>query len=139
MIASYRMKALAALLALLTPCSVIAFAPARTMVPATIPTTVNPILSSPNFISPTFHAPASKLHMASASAAIEEPSDGNEASSGGDGTMTALLFNLVKSIVGAGVLSLPAGELVFEIVIVIISSIFLQLINIYFAISLILP
>jgi hypothetical protein len=124
MISSYRMKALAALLTLLTPCSVIAFAPARTMVPVTIPTSMNPILSSPNnFISSTFHAPASKLHMASASAAIEEPSDGNEASSGGDGTMTALLFNLVKSIVGAGVLSLPAGELVFKIAIVIISSI----------------
>ena len=114
------MKALAALLALLTPCSVMAFAPARTMVPVTIPTSVNPSLSSPNFISSSFHAPASKLYMASASVAIEEPSDGNEASSGGDGTMTALLFNLVKSIVGAGVLSLPAGELFFEIVIVII-------------------
>jgi hypothetical protein len=45
---------------------------------------------------------------------MEEPSEGKETSSGGDGTMSALMFNLVKSIVGAGVLSLPAGKLLLD-------------------------
>jgi len=57
---------------------------------------------------------SSQLHMTSAAASMEEPSDdGIEKTSGGDGTMSALMFNLVKSIVGAGVLSLPAGVSAF--------------------------
>ena len=51
----------------------------------------------------------STLHMTSTVASMEDPSEGKETSSGGDGTMSALMFNLVKSVVGAGVLSLPAG------------------------------
>jgi hypothetical protein len=34
---------------------------------------------------------------------------------GGTSTMTSHLFNMVKAIVGVGVLSLPAGEFVFEL------------------------
>jgi len=52
---------------------------------------------------------SSKLHMSSAAASMEDPNEGKEATSGGDGAMPALMFNLVKSILGAGVLSLPAG------------------------------
>ena len=54
----------------------------------------------------------SKLHMTSTAAAVDDPSEGGKdtsKASGGEGTMSALMFNLVKSIVGAGVLSLPAG------------------------------
>jgi len=54
------------------------------------------------------------LRMSATAAAMEEPSEGKETSSGGDGTMSALMFNLVKSIVGAGVLSLPAGKLLLD-------------------------
>lgn len=46
------------------------------------------------------------LHMASAVAGVDT-SDSD--SKGGDASMSSLTFNLVKSIVGAGVLSLPAG------------------------------
>lgn len=82
-----------------------AFAPSRTMVPSTIPLQMNSPFSKFNLevFNPT------QLQMTAASAAIEDTSDDSNASSGGEGTMTALLFNLVKSIVGAGVLSLPAG------------------------------
>lgn len=56
----------------------------------------------------------SKLHMTSAATvASDDNSEGKDvaaAAGGGEGTMSALMFNLVKSIVGAGVLSLPAGE-----------------------------
>lgn len=54
----------------------------------------------------------SKLHMTSTTAAVDDNSEGKDtvAAGGGEGTMSALMFNLVKSIVGAGVLSLPAGE-----------------------------
>ena len=37
-------------------------------------------------------------------------SDGEETSGGGTATIPDEIFNLVKSIVGAGVLSLPAGK-----------------------------
>jgi len=49
-----------------------------------------------------------KLHMTATTASgsfAEEP----DATKGGDASMSNLIFNLVKSIVGAGVLSLPAG------------------------------
>eukprot|EP00535_Pseudo-nitzschia_heimii_P002809 CAMPEP_0197184796 /NCGR_PEP_ID=MMETSP1423-20130617/10600_1 /TAXON_ID=476441 /ORGANISM="Pseudo-nitzschia heimii, Strain UNC1101" /LENGTH=495 /DNA_ID=CAMNT_0042635703 /DNA_START=89 /DNA_END=1576 /DNA_ORIENTATION=- len=46
------------------------------------------------------------LKAVSASSATEESSDG-------DATVTQLIFNLVKGIVGAGVLSLPAGVAAF--------------------------
>jgi len=47
-----------------------------------------------------------------AAAAIDAASNANEASNNGGGTASIPneVFNLVKSIVGAGVLSLPAGE-----------------------------
>lgn len=80
-----------------------AFAPANT-VPA-----VNEMKAS-NVMPLNFRAGGSKLQMAAASAAMEKPSEGN---SSGGGTMAALTFNLVKSIVGAGVLSLPAGIAAF--------------------------
>lgn len=51
--------------------------------------------------------------MTASAAAMEEPNEGSETSSGGEGSISALLFNLVKSIVGAGVLSLPAGIAAF--------------------------
>ena len=104
------MKALVALVAMSSASwSAEAFAPARTMFPMTVPSTLT--TSAPI---PIAHMPVSKsrkLHMTASAAAMEEPSEGSEASSGGNGSISALLFNLVKSIVGAGVLSLPAGEL----------------------------
>lgn len=49
----------------------------------------------------------SLLHMTAAVAA-EEPGEGSPVK-GGTASMSSLTFNLIKSIVGAGVLSLPAG------------------------------
>lgn len=48
--------------------------------------------------------------MVSESLAVEDPNEGKRASSESQGTIPALMFNLVKSIVGAGVLSLPSGK-----------------------------
>jgi hypothetical protein len=51
------------------------------------------------------------LAMSSDAAAIDAASNANEASNGGGtASIPNEVFNLVKSIVGAGVLSLPAGE-----------------------------
>lgn len=57
----------------------------------------------------------SGIIMAAASASIDmdedspRPNDESSSTKGGDASMASLTFNLVKSIVGAGVLSLPAG------------------------------
>jgi len=105
---SYRMRALLALVSI-SAASVSAFAPARNMVPVAVhaPSAMSPFIPAPRLNQGA--AKITKLSMAAASAAMEDPSEG-EASSSGEGTITALLFNLVKSIVGAGVLSLPAGK-----------------------------
>ena len=100
--AVFKKSAIIAFLAIAAGAS--AFAPANT-VPA-----VNEMKTS-NVMPLNVRAGGSKLQMAAASAAMEKPSEGN--SSGGEGTMSALTFNLVKSIVGAGVLSLPAGIAAF--------------------------
>ena len=99
--AVFKRSAIIAFLAIAAGAS--AFAPANT-VPA-----VNEMKTSN--VMPLKVTGGSKLKMAAASAAMEKPSEGN--SSGGEGTMSALTFNLVKSIVGAGVLSLPAGIAAF--------------------------
>ena len=52
-----------------------------------------------------------KLHMSSAVAG--DGSNDSNTQGGGDASMSSLTFNLVKSIVGAGVLSLPAGIAAF--------------------------
>ena len=57
------------------------------------------------------HRQQHKLHMSS-TVAGDESNDSN-AQGGGDASMSSLTFNLVKSIVGAGVLSLPAGIAAF--------------------------
>ena len=48
-----------------------------------------------------------------AAAGMEAVDDGDNKGSSGDATVTASCFNLVKGIVGAGVLSLPAGVAAF--------------------------
>ena len=45
-----------------------------------------------------------------AASAVDLPRGGGKAESGGTATIPNEVFNLVKSIVGAGVLSLPAGK-----------------------------
>jgi hypothetical protein len=47
--------------------------------------------------------------MVSESLAMEDSNEGKRTSNDPQGTIPALMFNLVKSIVGAGVLSLPSG------------------------------
>lgn len=91
------------------------FAPSRT-VTATIPQIINNdnrnglLVSKPHAIGAKNRNGGAKneLFMSSAIAA-EEPEDSSSPVQGGDATMSSLIFNLVKSIVGAGVLSLPAG------------------------------
>ena len=101
------MRVLLALVALSSASwSTVAFAPARSMVPVTRPAATSMTMQSSYM--PIAKA-SSKLHMSSAAASMEDPNEGKEATSGGDGAMPALMFNLVKSILGAGVLSLPAG------------------------------
>jgi len=51
--------------------------------------------------------------MLMSSAVANMDDENNEVSSGGTATMSNLMFNLVKSIVGAGVLSLPSGIAAF--------------------------
>lgn len=51
---------------------------------------------------------SSSLQMTAASGAID--ASGGEQVGGGTATIPNEIFNLVKNIVGAGVLSLPAGE-----------------------------
>ena len=53
---------------------------------------------------------AQPMYMTASAAAIE--TRGGENESGGTATIPNEIFNLVKSIVGAGVLSLPAGKFV---------------------------
>lgn len=45
-----------------------------------------------------------------AASAVDVPRGGGKAQSGGTATIPNEVFNLIKSIVGAGVLSLPAGK-----------------------------
>lgn len=90
------------LLIISVACKVQAFAPVRTTVPyyLVVDFSAKNILSSqPNY---------STLQMATASASLDAPRDKGQPSSG-KAPMSSLIFNLVKSIVGAGVLSLPAG------------------------------
>ena len=101
------MKALISLLAVSSASwNAAAFAPARTMVQVTM----SPIHASLPKLPLVKTSPILRM---TAAAAMEEPSEGKAAKSGGEGTMSALRFNLVKSIVGAGVLSLPAGKKLF--------------------------
>ena len=106
------MKALLALIAISsTSRSAEAFAPSRVLVPVMVPSTVSRTASMPMPMPMPMTMPkASKLHMTAAVAAMEDPSEGNESSNDEGASLSSLRFNLVKSIVGAGVLSLPAGE-----------------------------
>jgi hypothetical protein len=61
------------------------------------------------------HTPLSKVSIAAPRQSItkhfaESPAVPEQPVSGGTATITSEIFNLVKGIVGAGVLSLPAGE-----------------------------
>jgi hypothetical protein len=59
------------------------------------------------------YAGRKQTHLFDASAAAvpaPEESSGSSATSGGTATISNEIFNLVKGIVGAGVLSLPAGK-----------------------------
>lgn len=108
---NYKSRALLALLAL-SCSSVEAFAPSRTTMVPTVMVPSAMTSSSAGFLnnySSTYSS--SKLQMTSSSAAaVQPPDEDGKASSTSDGApMTGMIFNLVKSIVGAGVLSLPAG------------------------------
>jgi hypothetical protein len=55
-------------------------------------------------------AVAPKTRLGADAAAAEIPRGGEGGESGGTATIPNEVFNLIKSIVGAGVLSLPAGK-----------------------------
>ena len=57
-------------------------------------------IANPSVVTP-------KTRLSSDAAAAETPRGGNQG--GGTATIPNEIFNLVKSIIGAGVLSLPAG------------------------------
>ena len=82
------------------------FAPARTVVPVSLNTMSYSQHSMNNMV--VFHANSQKLQMTAGAATMEEPNGEGKVESG-KAPMSSLIFNLVKSIVGAGVLSLPAG------------------------------
>lgn len=66
------------------------------------------------FAAPTFASQENALVRKMSSAAADIPAGGGEASvGGGTATIPNEIFNLVKNIVGAGVLSLPAGVAAF--------------------------
>lgn len=107
------MKFFFALLVLSHNAVVDGFVPSRTAVPVSIKNDMmKGLLSKPhvNVAIPREFKNKNGMLMASAIAAgsPDESSD-NSATKGGDASMANLTFNLVKSIVGAGVLSLPAG------------------------------
>lgn len=89
-----------------------AFCPGTARVPISIPS-VSRSLSMNIKPKDPLSSYGSTLRVASSSQTMEEPNEGNRVSSGGQGTISALMFNLVKSIVGAGVLSLPSGIAAF--------------------------
>ena len=96
--------------------TVSAFVPAARTFTATTPKTMFDSSSRPsvNFLPSTTTATPStavmtKTQLWESAAAAAEP----EASGGGSATVPELIFNLVKGIVGAGVLGLPAGIVAF--------------------------
>ena len=66
-------------------------------------------LPSSSLIAKTSRSSSSSLGNDAASA-VDVPRGGGKSESGGTATIPNEVFNLVKSIVGAGVLSLPAGK-----------------------------
>ena len=66
----------------------------------------------PSWQQPTYHhaKALSPLQMSDAAAAAVEPAGDAGVSGTGTASIPNEIFNLVKSIVGAGVLSLPVGE-----------------------------
>lgn len=88
---------------------------------AVFPSTTRSISSSSTTSSSRHHAKHHVLYMTSDAVAMPGSSDDDGSSSDaeavsdndGDATVTQLIFNLVKGIVGAGVLSLPAGIAAF--------------------------
>ena len=74
---------------------------------STTPFRVAPSVSRPKTFSVHQHARGSPTRLFDASAAAVAP--GESDTSGGTATISNEIFNLVKGIVGAGVLSLPAG------------------------------
>jgi hypothetical protein len=89
-------------------CCAAAFSPTRTIFPIAVPLVATPM----NKMLPqgTRSSNTPILRMVSESLAVEDPNEGKRASNESQGTIPALMFNLVKSIVGAGVLSLPSGK-----------------------------
>jgi hypothetical protein len=76
---------------------------------STAPFRVAPSVTQPKTFSVHHHVKASPTRLFDATAAIV-PEPDEPTTSGGTATISNEIFNLVKGIVGAGVLSLPAGK-----------------------------
>jgi hypothetical protein len=87
--------------------SATAFSPVRTIVPMAMPSVTKPI--NKMMLQTPLSSNRPILSMVSESLAMEDSNEGKRTSNDPQGTIPALMFNLVKSIVGAGVLSLPSG------------------------------
>lgn len=82
------------------------FVPTRTVIPVSLNAVSFPQHSKNNMM--VFQTNSQKLQMTTGAVAMEEPNGEGKVDTG-KAPMSSLIFNLVKSIVGAGVLSLPAG------------------------------